>query len=125
MDVELVIVNDEDLGAALLLLYRIGEQVGSYQYQSLILTKHQQHIFILFNVWTFNQRLRNLDRLDHFINRFLLLGLYLADLVQGLVLYLLIFNNKRKCGALLPLGLNLDAIIVTKPQLLREFLALI
>jgi len=45
--------------------------------------------------------------------------------VQGLILYLLIFDDKGEGRALLPFGLNLNAVVIAKPQFLREFLALI
>ena len=45
--------------------------------------------------------------------------------MQGLVLYLLIFDDKGEGGALLPFGFNLYAVVIAKPQFLRKFLALI
>jgi len=63
VDVELIIVNNEDLGAAFLLLDGVGEQAGPpfLLFVNISLIVNHQHICILFDIRTFNQRLRHLD----------------------------------------------------------------
>jgi len=73
---------------------------------------------------TFNEGLGELYLYGHL--RQGLLRFNFIDLMEGLVLvYLLILYDEREGGALLPLGLNLDAAVVPKPELLRKLLALV